>query len=78
ALPAGKIVTTPEQLAVTNNITVTVGGEVATVQWAGVIGSGLDQINVTIPPDLPDGDAELVATLAGFHTQTNLFITVQH
>ena len=78
ALPAGKIVTTPEELAVANSVTVTVGGEAATVQWAGVIGSGLDQINVTIPSDLPDGDAELVATLAGFHTQTNLFITVQH
>jgi len=75
-LPAGKLVTTAAPLA--NPVRVTVGGVVATVAFAGLSGSGLDQVNVIIPPGLADGDAAVVATIAGSSTQTNLFITVQH
>ena len=75
-LPAGKLVTTAAPLA--NPVRVTIGGIVAKVAFAGVSGSGLDQLNITIPPGLADGDAAVVATVAGSTTQTNLFITVQH
>ena len=75
-LPAGKLVTTAAPLA--NTVQVTIGGIVAKVPFAGVSGSGLDQLNVTIPPGLPDGDAAVFATIAGSTTQTNLFITVKH
>jgi len=75
-LPAGKLVTTAAPLA--NPVRVTIGSIVAKVAFAGVSGSGLDQLNVTIPPVLADGDAAVVATVAGSTTQTNLFITVKH
>jgi uncharacterized protein (TIGR03437 family) len=75
-LPAGKLVTKAEPLV--NTVQVTIGGQSAHVAFAGVSGSGLDQLNVTIPPGLPDGDAAVLATIAGSTTQTNLFITVQH
>jgi uncharacterized protein (TIGR03437 family) len=69
-LPAGKLVTTAEPLA--NTVQVTIGGQTARVDFAGVSGSGLDQFNVKIPPGLPDGDAAVVATVAGSTTQANL------
>ena len=75
-LPAGKLVGVAEPL--TNKVTVTIGGKPAKVAFAGVSGSGLDQLNVTIPADLADGDAALVATEVASNTQVSLFITVEH
>ncbi|HWR52404.1 MAG TPA: hypothetical protein VN428_14930 [Bryobacteraceae bacterium] len=73
-LPASQLVTKAAPLAETP--TVTIGGKPATVTFAGLSGSGLTQLNVTIPPDLPDGDALLVAQIAGAATQPDVFITI--
>ena len=75
-LPAGKLVTAAAPLA--NAVTVTIGGKPAKVDFAGLSGSGLDQLNVTIPAGMPDGDAALAATVSGSSTQANLFVTIQH
>ena len=75
ALPAGLLVTTAAPLVTIP--TVTIGGQPAKVQFAGVSGSGLDQFNVTIPPALPNGDASVVATIAGTTTQASIFINIQ-
>jgi uncharacterized protein (TIGR03437 family) len=53
----------------TNPVTVTIGGVPATVQWAGLVGPGLYQINVTVP-GLTAGDQEVVATVAGQRSQS--------
>ncbi|MGE5648540.1 MAG: IPT/TIG domain-containing protein [Acidobacteriota bacterium] len=66
ALPTGKLVTSAAPL--TNQVTVTIGGKPAAVTYAGVTMAGLDQINVTIPPDLPEGDAVVVAECGGVTT----------
>ena len=55
-----------------NTATVTIGCKQATVAFAGLSASGLDQLNVVVPADLPDGDAALVATVSGVSTQANL------
>ena len=75
-LPASKLVTHAEPLV--RQVSVTIGGQPADVAFAGVTGAGLDQINVTIPTGLPDGDAALTATVDGSSVQTNLFIAVHH
>jgi uncharacterized protein (TIGR03437 family) len=75
-LPADKLVTSAAPL--TNKVLVTIGGKAADVLFAGLSASGLDQLNVTLPADLPDGDASLVTTVDGVSTRANLFITVQH
>jgi len=67
-------VTTAALLA--NPVRVTVGGVVATVAFAGLSGSGLDQLNVTIPHGLADGDAAVVARSRVRARRRNLFITV--
>jgi uncharacterized protein (TIGR03437 family) len=74
-VPTGNQVTAAEPLA--NSVTVTIGGVAATVAFAGLSGSGLNQLNVTIPGGLASGDAALVATVDGVQTQSGVYITIQ-
>jgi uncharacterized protein (TIGR03437 family) len=59
-----------------NSLGVTIGGIDATVIFAGLVGPGLYQVNVTVP-DLPSGDAAVLAKIAGVATQTGVAVTVQ-
>jgi uncharacterized protein (TIGR03437 family) len=50
----------------TNNaVTVTIGNVSAPVLFAGLVGAGLYQVNVTIPPGLANGDHQVIATVLG-------------
>jgi uncharacterized protein (TIGR03437 family) len=73
-LPTGQAVTTAALLA--NSVTFTIGGLAAPVVYAGLVGSGLYQFNVTVP-SVPNGDAVVVAQIGGMQTQTGALITVQ-
>ena len=44
--------------------------------YAGLTGSGLYQFNATVP-NLPNGDAAVVASISGVSTQTGVSLTVQ-
>jgi uncharacterized protein (TIGR03437 family) len=57
--------------------TVTVGNLPANVSFAGLVGAGLYQINLTIPASAPAGDLPIVAMYGGMSTQTTALITVQ-
>ena len=72
--PSGQLVATATPLA--NPVQVSIGGVAASVAYAGLVGSGLYQFNVTVP-DLPNGDAAVVATIGGVSTQTGVSLTVQ-
>lgn len=54
---------------------ITIGGVPATVGFAGLSGTGLNQFNVTVP-SLPTGDHEIVAELDGVFTRTGVFVSV--
>jgi uncharacterized protein (TIGR03437 family) len=54
----------------TPTVTVTIGGIPAVVSFAGLVGPGLYQINVTVPATLADGDHAVIATVAGFSSQS--------
>ena len=56
---------------------ITIGGQVATVIWAGVISPGLYQFNVAVPEVAPDGNAVVVATYAGAGTPAGAAIAIQ-
>jgi uncharacterized protein (TIGR03437 family) len=75
---AGRVVTTPAPISNLSALTVGIGGVPAQVQWAGITMAGLWQINVAVPSNLPDGDAAVVASILGFHSQDNVFISVRH
>jgi uncharacterized protein (TIGR03437 family) len=54
-----------------------IGNQAAAVSFAGIVGAGLYQFNVTIPSGLANGDALVVATSAGASTQAGLYLTIQ-
>jgi uncharacterized protein (TIGR03437 family) len=70
-----QLVATPSPLA--NTVQVTIGGVAATVVYAGLVESGLYQLNVTVPASLTSGNAAVVATVGGLSTQSGVAITVQ-
>jgi uncharacterized protein (TIGR03437 family) len=59
-----------------NSVQVAIGGQAASVAYAGLVGPGLYQINATVP-NLPDGDSAVLAAVAGAQTQTGALITIQ-
>jgi uncharacterized protein (TIGR03437 family) len=73
-LPTGQLVTTLAPLPDLPQIKI--GGIAATVAFAGLVGPGLYQFNVTVP-SLPGGDAAVLATIGGVATQTGVSVTVQ-
>lgn len=72
--PTGEILSSPLPLA--GQVTVKVGGQPAQVLYAGRTANGLDQLNVTVPNGLADGDAPIQATINGLTTQPNVLISV--
>ena len=75
ATPAGQLVTQAAPLA--NRVTVLIGGVQSDVQWAGISGAGLWQVNVVVPDGLADGDATVVAGVGGVSAQGGVYLTVQ-
>jgi uncharacterized protein (TIGR03437 family) len=57
-------------------VTVTIGGVNAAVAFAGIVGAGLYQINVTVP-NVPAGDQPIQATVNGVQTPTGPVVTLQ-
>jgi uncharacterized protein (TIGR03437 family) len=72
--PTGQLVQTPS--ATTNPVTVLIGNVKAPVQFAGLIGSGLYQVNVTVP-QLPSGDAPIVLSVNGVASSGPAFVPIQ-
>ncbi len=70
----GQVVRQPASL--TSDIVVELGSVPAAVEFAGIIGPGLYQINIQVP-DLPDGDAPLIVRLGAAASQAQVVIPVQ-
>jgi uncharacterized protein (TIGR03437 family) len=68
-VPAGYVFAGANQLA--NTVTVTIAGQPATVDFAGIVGAGLVQLNVRIPLSAGNGDAPVVATVGGVSSQAS-------
>jgi uncharacterized protein (TIGR03437 family) len=66
-VPAGQVFLGANPLA--NAVSVTIGGQPATVVFSGVVGAGLVQINIQVPSSINNGDAPVVATVGGVSTQ---------
>ncbi len=62
----------------TNPVTVTVGNANAPVSFAGLVGPGLYQINVTVPAGLADADHAVVASVGGSNSQSNALLKVRN
>lgn len=71
-----KLLTTPATLIDFLGLEIQVGGKVATVGFAGLSGTGLNQFNITVPA-LAAGDHEIVARIGNATTRTGVFLRVQ-
>jgi uncharacterized protein (TIGR03437 family) len=60
----------------TNAVTVTIGGVSANAAFAGLVGPALYQINVTVPSGLAAGDQPIIATVAGYNTQSTALLKI--
>ena len=56
-------------LATPNDLRITVGGQTAIVEFAGLVSNGEYQFNIIVP-NVPDGEQNLIATIGGLQTQT--------
>ncbi len=74
-VPAGKVYASAS--GVVTLPTVTLGGVPVTVDFAGVVGAGLYQLNFKIPQNAPSGELVLAATSNGLQTQSGILISVQ-
>jgi len=75
-LRPGYLPTAAAPLADAAGLTVTVGGQPATVQYAGMTMAGVYQINLTLP-NLSDGDYALTATASGRATASAVYIPIR-
>jgi uncharacterized protein (TIGR03437 family) len=73
AAPTSQLVSQPALLSLP--ATVTIGGVNAPVQWAGIVSSGLYQLNVQIP-NVPTGDQPAQVSVSGFQSVANGLIAV--
>ena len=76
-IPAGTLVLATPYPLPQNAVTVTIGGQPATVQYAGAaptLPSGVLQINALVPADIPAGNAAVVVTAGGL--QSSQVVTV--
>jgi uncharacterized protein (TIGR03437 family) len=73
AMPTSQLVSQPAPLVLP--ATVSVGGVNAQVQWAGLVSSGLYQLNVQIPV-VAAGDQPVRTAIAGFQGSLSAFLAV--
>ena len=70
--PAGQLVNVSP---LANTVTAAICGQSATVAYAGLVGPGLNQLNVVIP-DSASGNCVVVLTVAGQSTQSGVVLPV--
>jgi uncharacterized protein (TIGR03437 family) len=74
-VPAGKVYVGATPVVTPPNVTL--GGVPITVDFAGVVGAGLYQINFKVPANAGSGEQTLVVTASGVQTQANISIPIQ-
>lgn len=75
--PTSSGVLVSEVAPLANLVTATVGGLPATVDFAGIIGVSLYQVNIRVPLSAPSGDLPISLTVGGISTQPNVFVPVR-
>lgn len=73
--PIGSIVTQPSETQ--SPVTVQIGSAQVPASFAGLVGAGLYQVNVTVP-DMPDGEYSVIATVNGISSQQGVLLQIKH
>jgi len=70
------VVLTQDYPGNTANFSVTIGGQAATVLFAGLVFPGVFQINIQVPQGVPAGDQPLVVSVSQISSQANVMMTM--
>ncbi len=73
ARPAGEVIAAAPLV---NRVRVFIGEQEAEVSYSGLVGPGLNQINIRVP-DVGNGEYLIRAEVGGVSTQASVFLTVQ-
>jgi uncharacterized protein (TIGR03118 family) len=73
--PPGQIVTAPAPLAAP--ATVMIGGIPASVSFAGLVQTGVYQVNAVVPLSAPSGDNAVTVQVGGYTSPGGVFLTVR-
>jgi uncharacterized protein (TIGR03437 family) len=73
AMPTAQLVS--QAAPTTLPVTMTIGGVAAEVQWAGLVSSGLYQLNAKIPT-LAAGDQPVQTTISGFQSPATVMLAI--
>ncbi len=73
AMPPAQLVSQPAPTILP--VTMTIGGVAAEVQWAGLVSSGLYQLNVRVPT-LAAGDQQVQAAISGFQSPVTVMLSL--
>ena len=73
ASPVGQLI---NSAPLANQVTVRIGGVLATTQFAGIVGPGEYQFNIVVP-NVPDGDNLVSVSIGGSSSQPNVFLNIQ-
>jgi uncharacterized protein (TIGR03437 family) len=76
AAPDGVVFAQAYPVANLSAFSVTIGGTVVKVIFAGLVGPGLFQIDIQIPSGIPAGDQALILNVSGTPTQSNMVISM--
>ena len=74
--PAGNII--GSTIVFNGTVTATLGTANTTVQFAGLVGVGLFQVNIIVPAGLADGDYQLLIKANGVSSQTGVIVPITH
>jgi uncharacterized protein (TIGR03437 family) len=77
AIPAGVVVSAPSPLQSLSDLTISIGGSVVDIVYAGITAAGVWQFNITVP-SVADGDTPVMASIKGLSTQSGTLLTIQH
>lgn len=74
AVPSGEVFTSAAKAM--DKVMVTIAGVNATVQFVGITGAGLYQINVVVPLTVSAGDQKIVAIINSTRTPDGAYVTI--
>ena len=77
AAPSGVVLTTAYPLDDLSRVSVTIAGHNVPVLYAGLVGAGLYQINLQVPPGLGTGELPVVMVVNGQPTQDGVTLNFQ-
>jgi uncharacterized protein (TIGR03437 family) len=77
APPSGVVLNTAYSLDDLSRVKVTIGGKPATVLFAGLVASGLYQVNVQVPAGVATGDLQIAMWVDGQATQGGVTLNFQ-